>query len=171
MRKTMLTGIIAVCTILFLISAGFTYGESEQDKKLPADSSAAVEEEVVESADSLESEAAPDERVVAYYFHTTRRCASCKKIEAYSSEAIKTGFESELKNGKLEFYSINTDESENKHFIDDYELYTKSLIITKINGDKETEWKNLTEVWQLLGDKEKFYRYVRGEIQAYLESE
>lgn len=166
MRKT-----FAICLFSFLILAAFAYCETEQDKKMPADSSAAVEEEVSQSADSLESKAVPDERVVAYYFHTTRRCASCKKIEAYSSEAIETGFKSELKNGQLEFYSINTDESGNRHYIDDYDLYTKSLIITKMTGDKETQWKNLTEVWQLLGDKEKFYKYVRGEIQAYLGSE
>jgi len=39
----------------------------------------------------------PSHKVVAYYFHTNTRCDTCRKIEAYSHEAIEEGFKTELK--------------------------------------------------------------------------
>lgn len=119
--------------------------------------------------------AAPDStvspRVVAYYFYTTKRCASCRKIEAWSAEAINTGFADELENGSLEFRALNIDEEDNKHFIDDYKLYTKSLIVTKRADGSETEWKNLQKVWELLGNQDEFVQYVQDEVAAYLEAD
>jgi hypothetical protein len=107
-------------------------------------------------------------KVIAYYFHTTVRCPSCKKIEAYSKEAIETGFAEELKKGILQFQSINVEEGVNKHFIKDYQLYTKSVIICDMENGKQTEWKNLTRVWQLISRKDEFVKYVQDEIKDYL---
>jgi len=106
--------------------------------------------------------------VIAYYFHTTYRCVSCKKIEAYSREAIETGFTKELENGTLKFESINIDESDNKHFVKDYQLYTKSLVICDMKDGKQVRWKNLIKVWELVGNKDEFFKYVQDEINAYL---
>ncbi len=111
----------------------------------------------------------PQHIVIAYYFHTTWECSSCKKIKAYSQEAIKTGFADELKSGKLQFKSINIDKSENKHYIKDYKLFTKSLVISDIRDGKEVKWENLIKVWQLLKNKEKFIEYVQSGIRRYLE--
>ena len=35
-------------------------------------------------------------RFVAYYFHGNMRCATCRKLEAYSEEAITKGFAEDL---------------------------------------------------------------------------
>ncbi len=105
--------------------------------------------------------------LIAYYFHTTRRCASCKKIEAYSREAIETGFGEALKTGELEWLVLNTDKPENKHFLEDYQLYTKSLVLSKIEDGEEKEWINLDKVWRLLGDKNSFIKYVQTEVQTF----
>lgn len=106
--------------------------------------------------------------VIAYYFHTTQRCVSCRKIEAYSKEAIEKGFAAELADGTLEFLPINLDEPANAHFEDDYQLYTKSLVICRFENGTQVEWKNLAKVWQLIQDKDEFVEYVRDEISAYL---
>ncbi|HUV29983.1 MAG TPA: nitrophenyl compound nitroreductase subunit ArsF family protein [Acidobacteriota bacterium] len=106
--------------------------------------------------------------VVAYYFHGNRRCSNCRKLEAYSREAIETGFADELKTGALEFRVINTDEPENKHYIVDYQLYTKSLVISDVVNGEQARWKNLQGVWQYLGDKAAFLKYVETEVRAYL---
>lgn len=106
--------------------------------------------------------------VIAYYFHTTYRCASCKRIEAYSKEAIETGFAEELKNGTLKFESVNIQEGENEHFIKDYHLYTKSLVICDMKDGKQVKWKNLNKVWKLIRNKDEFVKYVQDEINAYL---
>ena len=107
-------------------------------------------------------------RVLAYYFHTTQRCASCRKIEANTAEAIQTGFAEELKDGRLVFQAVNIEERENAHFVEDYKLYTKSVILVDERSGKETAWKNLAKVWQLLNDKDAFVRYIQTETRTYL---
>ena len=109
-------------------------------------------------------------KVIAYYLHGSYRCPSCKTIEKWSHEAIKLNFQDELKNGKLVWKVLNFEEPQNKHFIKDYSLYTKSLIISEVKGDKELKWKNLDKVWLLLRDQGKFFNYVESEIKKYLEN-
>ena len=110
-------------------------------------------------------------KVVAYYFHTNTRCSTCRKIEAYSIEAIEEGFPNELKNGKLEMRIVNYESPENRHFIRDYNLTTKSLILANHVNGEQTKWTNLKLVWQLTKNKDSFLNYVRGEVQDYLSQE
>ena len=107
--------------------------------------------------------------VVAYYFHGNYRCSSCRTIEQYSREAIENNFSYQLEIKKLIFKVINIDLPENRHFIQDYQLYTRSLIIVEFKDGKQVVWKNLTKVWEYLGDRDKFHEYVRSEIQKSLE--
>jgi hypothetical protein len=117
-------------------------------------------------------EAAPSQsgghKVIAYYFHTNTRCSTCIKIEAYSKEAIEKGFPEELKNGTLEMRIINYENPENRHFMKDYQLVSKSLVLANTVNGKQTEWKNLKRVWLLTGRKDEFLDYVRKEVRLYL---
>ncbi len=107
-------------------------------------------------------------RVTAYYFHTTSRCASCRAIEAYSHEAIESAFADEIKDGRLVWRVVNIEVKGNEHFVKDYGLFTKSLVIVNEVRGKPAQWKNLEKVWQLLQDKPKFLRYVQDEMRGYL---
>lgn len=109
----------------------------------------------------------PD-HVITYYFHGNFRCAACRKIEAYSKEGIDSNFSNELKNGALSFKVINVEESENRHFIQDYGLYTKSLIVASYAGDKQIKYKNLERVWDYLNSKDEFENYVKTELSGFL---
>lgn len=107
-------------------------------------------------------------KVIAYYFHTDTRCSTCRKIEEYSKRAIKEGFPDELKNGTLELRIVNYQRPENRHFIKEYKLVTKSLIlVSQVNG-KQTEWTNLKLVWELYKKEEAFFNYVYQEVEKYL---
>lgn len=119
---------------------------------------------VVEAADPPVAK----NRIVVYYFHTTYRCASCKKIEAYTEEAVKDAFGEEIRKGRLVWRMINTDEKVNKHFLKDYQLYTKSVIVAEEISGKQERWKNLPKVWELLGDRPGFLLYIQEETEAYL---
>ena len=110
-----------------------------------------------------------DAKVIAYYFHGDFRCSNCYKIEKYSKEAIDKYFAKELASGELEYKVINVDERGNEHFAADYKLYTKSLVISRIKGGREVEYKNLEKVWNYLGDKGAFYNYVKEEVAKFLE--
>jgi len=107
--------------------------------------------------------------VVAYYFHGNYRCSNCRTIEQYSREAIEENFLYQLEKKKLIFKVINIDLPENQHFIQDYQLYTRSLIVAESKDGKQIAWKNLQKVWEYLGDRDKFHEYVRSEIQKSLE--
>ena len=107
-------------------------------------------------------------RVVAYYFHTNVRCVNCRRIETYSREAVETAFPQELKKGLLVWKVVNVEEKGNEHYVKDYQLYTKSLVLVDEIGGKQTRWKNCTKVWEFLSNKEDFLRYVQGEVRGYL---
>lgn len=127
-----------------------------------ADSAAAAAKAdslVVTTADT------PASKIIVYYFHGTRRCPTCKKLEAYSQEAVQTGFADELKSGTIEWQVVNIEESPNEHFEKDYQLYTKSVILSRVENGKETAWKNLDKIWELVGDKEAFVKYVQDEVR------
>ena len=106
---------------------------------------------------------------IVYYFMTTQRCPSCMKIEAYSKEAVEKGFTEALKKGSMVWRMVNVDQSENKHFIKDYGLYTKSVVLVKIRDGKQVNWVNLDKVWALLGDKTAFQKYVTDEVKIFVE--
>ena len=63
---------------------------------------------------------------------------------------------------------INTDENDNAHFVDDYKLYTKSLVLSLVKDGKEVKSNNLTKIWEYVRDKQKFYDYVSEEVNNYL---
>jgi len=102
------------------------------------------------------------------YFHTTARCFTCHKIEELSALAVKSNFENELTSGKVVWRVVNVEEPENKHFVKDYNLYSKHLIVSERNGDREVRWKDLKDVWTLVRNDEKFENYVKTEISDWL---
>ncbi len=108
-------------------------------------------------------------RVIAYYFCYNFRCARCRAFETYSREALESAFAKQLKNGSLVWKVVNVEVKGNEHFVKDYKLYTKSLVLVNEARGKPTQWKNLEKIWQLVGDKAAFIRYVQDETRAYLE--
>lgn len=91
------------------------------------------------------------------YFHNSVRCTTCHKMEKWSSEAVK-----EL---PVVFESVNTDEPENKHFLTDYGLYSKSVVISDSQSEK---WKNLDKIWNYVGNEQEFKMYIQSEVQNFL---
>ncbi len=107
-------------------------------------------------------------QVIAYYFHGKARCANCVKIEAWSREAVETSFAKELAEGRLVWQVVDVEAKGNEHFVEDYQLYTKSLVLAERLGGKQTRWKNCAKVWEHLANKRRFVTYVRDEVAAYL---
>lgn len=108
--------------------------------------------------------------VVAYYFHGNFRCVSCVKIEALSRKAVTEGFPEELKSGRLEFREVNVDEPQNRHFTEEYQLSSQSLVIVQLRDGRQVRWQNLEKVWTLLDSERKFISYVRDGVSGFLRS-
>ena len=112
---------------------------------------------------------APAKKIAVYYFHGNYRCPSCTTIEELTNFSIINGFKKELESGQLVFQAINVETPENQHFIKDYQLYTKSVIVSEVVDGKELRWKNLKDVWRLFMKEKAFTMYVQQEVSAYLE--
>ncbi|MFA5088606.1 MAG: nitrophenyl compound nitroreductase subunit ArsF family protein [Candidatus Omnitrophota bacterium] len=117
---------------------------------------------------AIAAEETPPAKVIAYYFHGSVRCYTCNMMEKYSRETIETYFKDQVQAGKLVFIPINVDEKNNAHFVNDYQLYTKALILSLVKDGKEIRHKNLDRIWQLAGNKQKFFDYVTSEINTLM---
>ncbi len=107
-------------------------------------------------------------KVIVYYLHTTARCPSCLKIEAYTAAEVTGPLAGPLSEGRLEWKVFNVEEPNNEHFVDDYKLFTKSVVVSEVINGKEVRWKRLDKVWDYLGDQQAFMNYVGEEVRGYL---
>jgi hypothetical protein len=89
-------------------------------------------------------------------------------MERYSREAVETNFKDALASEKLEFKAVNVEDQGNEHFVSDYKLYTKSLILSLVKDGKEVKSKNLDKIWEFAGNKQKFIDYVTGVLDAFM---
>ncbi len=107
--------------------------------------------------------AAPTTRV--YYFHGNFRCNTCKTIEAYARETLTRAFAKDLETKRLDWQVVNVDQPANKHFVQDFQLYTRSLVVVDAKDAKR--FKVLERVWELVGDKPAFQKYVEEEVRGF----
>lgn len=114
---------------------------------------------------------APGARLIVYYLSEGKDCATCENIEAYTRETLDTHFADKLATGEIAFVTADMDAPQNKHFVTDYSLYTKSVVLSQIEDGDQVRWKNLEEIWGHVYDKEAFVAYVQKEIGAFLETQ
>jgi len=105
-----------------------------------------------------------------YYFHGKMRCPTCRNMESYSREAVEKYFKKEIGSGRVDFKAINIEEKNNEHYVNDYKLYTKTLIVSVTKNGKEVQYKNLDKIWEYSRDKKKFVDYVKNEVAGYLKN-
>jgi len=107
-------------------------------------------------------------KIIVYYFHGNARCTSCYRIEEWSYQAITEKFPKEIQEGKLEWRLANVEDADNQHFVKDFSLHTKSIVLVQIKDGKQVKWKNLEKVWDYLRDKDRFTNYVDEETNEFL---
>jgi hypothetical protein len=107
-------------------------------------------------------------RIIVYYFYNNYRCESCKKIEAYTSETVSVKFADEVKKKTLTWKTMNVDLPDNKHFVKDFKIFTKQVVLVDMQKGEVKRWKNLDKIWTLLNNKEKFQAYIESELKAFM---
>ena len=158
--------ILTAVLLLFVVAAVGTVVLKGLMRGNTTDSSKLDGQDIASSGDTeLKSDADVE---VVYYFMTTQRCQNCMKIESYTKEAVQEHFSEKLNNETMIWKMVNIDEPENQHFIPDYQLYTKSVVLVRYRGGKQVEWKNLDRIWNLLGDETAFKEYVVREVKAFV---
>ncbi len=115
--------------------------------------------------DSLKALKETEVKILAYYFHPTARCVTCRNIEAYSLEAVHQWEEKNKK--KITWQELNIEDSVNEHYVKEYSLEFSSLVIVKYIGGKKDKWKNLEDTWKLVNDKSSLIKYVTNELTQF----
>ena len=100
---------------------------------------------------------------VIYYFHGNFRCATCTKIETLARNVFDQNFKD-----NLEFKVVNVEELENRHFIQDYQLVSKALVLVKNKDGKQVDYKNLQAMWNYIRDEQSFNKWLTEEISNFL---
>lgn len=159
---------VTVLLLAFVVaSVGFLILEQKGDKSAPLESSGRSSQGKLNHTKSARSSGS-DRRVVVYYFHGDTRCNTCRTIESYTKEAINTDYSKELESGRLEWRVVNVEDAGNEHFIDDYELSTRTVVLSELSNGQEVRWTKLERVWQLVRNKEEFVAYINENTGKYL---
>ena len=116
-----------ICTLTFILFIGIVALSAQSCNSGTTDNSVSEKEIHVENQEIGD--------VKAYYFHATRRCATCQSVEDVSKEAIK-----EYYGDKVTFESINRDQDKDNPLISRYKVNGQTLLI--VNGNKEVDLTN-----------------------------
>jgi hypothetical protein len=108
------------------------------------------------------------DKLIVYYFHTSFRCPTCNLFEKLTKDILKEDFAAEVTAGRIELRVVNIEEEANKHFVQDYRLVTKSIILSLTGNGTEIEWTNLDKIWELVRNTAKFKEYVSDGIRQHL---
>lgn len=155
-----------VCIMAF--SAVLLMHEPCQSAETPSDKST-VQSASQQHTNSVQPSDKESHSVIVYYFHGNVRCHSCNKIEQLTKQAVAQGFVEELQKGLLEIKIINVQQGENEHYVKEYKLYSKSVIVSDVIDGAEKRWKNLRKVWELLNNEGSFMAYIQEEVELYLQ--
>lgn len=92
-----------------------------------------------EAQDSNKSDASDlvSENIEVYYFHYTKRCVTCNAVEDETKMVMETFYGNEMKQGKIEFKSINLDESDGKNLAKSLRVSGQTLLLVK--GKKKVD--------------------------------
>jgi len=175
MSKLLSTNLIKTTLTVIVASGVLFFCQSTDSKKAAVEASPGTDKAVAEKQADAPVNKMPaakattqERKLIVYYFHGNFRCHSCTMIENLTKQAVNSGFGDQLKNGRVELKIINIEETGNEHYVDDYKLYTKSVVVSDVKNGKEASWKNLDKVWTLLGSDDKFMEYIKTEVKALL---
>ncbi len=106
--------------------------------------------------------------IVVTYFTSNARCQTCLKIERLTNETIEKNFTKELASKEIVFQTINFDQPENKHYIKDYGLAFKTVVVSEHKNGKEVQWAKYDKVWNLVDTPDQFAAYLDDGIRQHL---
>ena len=98
------------------------------------------------------------DKVNVYYFFGKPRCTTCMKIENYTKSAVAS-----MNDKDVVFKGVDMDNPDNGAMVKKYNLYTKSVVLSKVKNGKE-QWKNLDKVFLKSGNEQDFKKYITTEI-------
>ena len=102
--------------------------------------------------------------VSVYYFHFTRRCATCLAVEENARKAVESLYPNEVKSGEYSFTALNLDEASAKGIADKLGVGGQSLLV--VRGDKKIDITSAA--WLSAHDPDKMKVEIKSGIQKVL---
>ncbi len=77
------------------------------------------------------------DKVEVYYFHNTRRCATCNAVEEVTKTALDEYYPEQMKSGTITFQSLNIEEDVNEPLAKKLHVSGQTLLIVKDGKKKD----------------------------------
>ncbi len=87
--------------------------------------------------ENKQEQVAGADQIEVYYFHFTRRCATCNAVEDETQVALKKLYPKEFNDGDIVFLTINLEDEENKALAEKLLVSGQSLLI--VRGDQKVD--------------------------------
>jgi hypothetical protein len=110
------------------------------------------------------SQAVSSSEVNIYYFHFTRRCATCLAVEENARKAVEALYSNEVKTGEYSFTSLNLDEESTKEIADKLGVGGQSLMV--VRGDRKVDIT--AAAWLAAHDPDKMKAEIKSGIDKIL---
>ena len=103
--------------------------------------------------------------IQVFYFHFTKRCVTCNAVENETKLTLKTFYSDKVKEGKIDFTSLNLEDNEGKEIAEALGVSGQTLLIVK--GDTHL---NLTNegFMNARTNPEKFHEILKSNIDKLL---
>ncbi len=83
---------------------------------------------VATSTPDDKSALAPGSKIEVYYFHFSRRCATCNAVESVTTDALKAYYPEKFKKGEITFTSLNLEDDKTKAMADKLKVEGQQLL-------------------------------------------
>lgn len=103
-------------------------------------------------------------KVNVYYFHFTRRCATCMAVEENARKAVEALYPDEIKSGDYSFTSLNLDEESAKEIANKLGVGGQAMMV--VRGDKKLDITSA--VWMAAHDPDKMKTEIKSGIDKVL---
>jgi hypothetical protein len=81
-----------------------------------------------------------NEIIEVYYFHNTRRCATCEAVESVTISTLEESYPEQMKKGTITFQSLNIEDDVNKSLVRQLNVSGQTLLFVK--NDKKKDLTN-----------------------------
>lgn len=108
---------VSIPAIILLLVSVFAFGQKPTKQEKPAGKDVS--------------------KIEVYYFHYSRRCATCNTVESETKKAIATLYPEQFKNGAITFRSVNLDEKSSEQLAKKCKAEGQSLLV--VSGNKRAD--------------------------------
>jgi predicted membrane-bound dolichyl-phosphate-mannose-protein mannosyltransferase len=78
-----------------------------------------------------------EQKIEVYYFHNTRRCATCQAVEAVTKRTLEENYPEQMKDGMIAFQSLNIEEDVNEPLARELHVSGQTLLFVKDGKKKD----------------------------------